>query len=78
MNIEEIQKKLVDMAVAYGPKLLLAILTLVIGLWVIKAIGRGIRSANIFAENQSLFASSRASNILSTGGTIYGLDPEIA
>jgi len=40
--------------------------------------GRGKRSANIFAENQPLFASSRAFDILSSGGNIYGLDPEIA
>ncbi|WP_347066278.1 TonB-dependent receptor [Flavobacterium sp. WV_118_3] len=40
--------------------------------------GRGKRSANIFAENQQLFATSRAFNILNTGGKIYGLDPEIA
>jgi outer membrane receptor for ferrienterochelin and colicin len=40
--------------------------------------GRGKRSANIFAENQSLFASSRTINILDAGGKIYGLDPEIA
>jgi outer membrane receptor for ferrienterochelin and colicins len=40
--------------------------------------GRGKRAANIFAENQALFASSRAFNILDSGGRIYGLDPEIA
>ncbi len=40
--------------------------------------GRGKRSANIFAENQNLFASSRSINILNTNGKIYGLDPEIA
>lgn len=40
--------------------------------------GRGKRSANIFTENQQLFATSRQINILSSGGTIYGLDPEIA
>lgn len=42
------------------------------------SVGRGIRSANIFAENQNLFASSRQTNIASSGGEIYGLDPEIA
>ena len=42
------------------------------------SIGRGKRSANIFAENQNLFASSRKINILDSGGQIYGLDPEIA
>ena len=40
--------------------------------------GRGKRSANIFAENQNLFASSRQFSILNTTGNIYGLDPEIA
>lgn len=42
------------------------------------SIGRGKRSANIFTENQSMFATSRQINILSSGGNIYGLDPEIA
>ncbi|WP_027879731.1 TonB-dependent receptor [Mesoflavibacter zeaxanthinifaciens] len=40
--------------------------------------GRGKRSANIFAENQNLFASSRQFSILNNNGPIYGLDPEIA
>lgn len=40
--------------------------------------GRGKRSANIFTENQQLFATSRTINILNTNGNIYGLDPEIA
>lgn len=40
--------------------------------------GRGKRSANIFAENQKFFASSRNLEILDSGGKIYGLDPEIA
>jgi len=40
--------------------------------------GRGKRSANIFAENQQLFASSRTFSILDNGGKIYGLNPEIA
>ncbi len=42
------------------------------------SIGRGKRSANIFAENQSIFATSRAINILNNNGSIYGLNPEIA
>lgn len=46
---------------------------------VIKAsFGRGKRSANIFAENQQLFASSRQINIENNNGNIYGLNPEIA
>jgi outer membrane receptor for ferrienterochelin and colicins len=40
--------------------------------------GRGKRSANIFAENQQLFASSRQINIDDAGGNIYGLNPEVA
>lgn len=42
------------------------------------SVGRGKRSANIFAENQQLFASSRAITIENIGGNIYGLDPEEA
>lgn len=42
------------------------------------SVGRGKRSANIFAENQQLFASSRAFDILNSSGKIYGLNPEIA
>lgn len=40
--------------------------------------GRGKRSANIFAENQQLFASSRQINIDDVGGNIYGLNAEVA
>ncbi len=40
--------------------------------------GRGKRAANIFAENQQLFASSRNFSILNTDGKLYGLNPEIA
>ena len=40
--------------------------------------GRGKRSASIFTENQSLFATSRDLFILDNGGPVYGLDPEIA
>jgi outer membrane receptor for ferrienterochelin and colicins len=42
------------------------------------SIGSGKRSANIFSENQQLFASSRQINIHDVGGAIYGLNPEIA
>ncbi|HZW62494.1 MAG TPA: TonB-dependent receptor [Flavobacteriaceae bacterium] len=42
------------------------------------SVGRGKRSANIFAENQQMFATSRTININNTEGKIYGLDPEIA
>ncbi len=40
--------------------------------------GRGKRSANIFAENQNLFATGRTFDVLNTDGKIYGLDAEIA
>jgi len=40
--------------------------------------GRGKRIANIFAENQQLFASSRSFDLLNSGGKTYGLNPEIA
>lgn len=40
--------------------------------------GRGKRIANIFAENQKFFGSSRKLNILSKEGNIYGLNPETA
>jgi len=42
------------------------------------ALGRGKRSANIFAENQQLFASNRMIFIDDVGENIYGLSPEIA
>lgn len=42
------------------------------------SVGRGIRTANIFAENQQLFASARQINVANVNGNIYGLDPEIA
>lgn len=40
--------------------------------------GRGKRNANIFVENQQLFASNRIINIAEDGGKFYGLNPEIA
>ncbi len=42
------------------------------------SVGRGKRSANIFAENQPLFASSRNFTVLDSNGKTYGLNPEIA
>jgi outer membrane receptor for ferrienterochelin and colicin len=42
------------------------------------SVGRGKRPANIFAENQTLFASSRTFDVVNVGGKLYGLDPEIA
>ena len=40
--------------------------------------GRGKRAANIFAENQQLFGSSRQIRLVDDGGEVYGLDPEDA
>jgi outer membrane receptor for ferrienterochelin and colicin len=41
--------------------------------------GRGQRAANIFAENNSVFVSSRQLSIITTdAGKAYGLNPEIA
>src|SRR5690606_34663855 len=40
--------------------------------------GRGKRSANIFTENQNLFATSRTINILGGSDGAYNLDPESA
>lgn len=41
--------------------------------------GRGRRAANIFAENQQIFASSRQINLIgANGGGIYGFEPEDA
>ena len=42
------------------------------------SVGRGKRSACVFAENQKFFASSRDFQIFNNGGKIYGLNPEIA
>jgi len=42
------------------------------------SVGRGTRSANIFAENQNMFSSSRTVSIENSNGNIYGLNPEIA
>ncbi|WP_431125553.1 TonB-dependent receptor [Flagellimonas flava] len=40
--------------------------------------GIGRRAANIFAENQKLFASSRTIQLQGNGGAVYGFDPEKA
>ena len=40
--------------------------------------GMGRRAANIFAENQQLFGSSRTIQLLGNGGDIYGFDAERA
>ncbi|SHF79544.1 Outer membrane receptor proteins, mostly Fe transport [Arenibacter palladensis] len=40
--------------------------------------GKGVKGANIFAENQQFFASSRSLEITENSGKIYGLKPEVA
>jgi outer membrane cobalamin receptor len=42
------------------------------------SLGRGRRAANIFAENQQLFATARQIQLLSTNGEVYGFRPEDA
>jgi len=43
------------------------------------SVGRGQRTANIFAENMSSFISARQVNIIASGpGKAYGLNPEVA
>ncbi|RYF90631.1 MAG: TonB-dependent receptor, partial [Chitinophagaceae bacterium] len=43
------------------------------------SVGRGTRTANIFAENSSVFVSARQVNILNAlPGKAYGLNPEVA
>ena len=47
--------------------------------WVLRlAAGRGYRTANIFAENSTVFASSRAVSIIPTETFGYGLKQEVA
>ncbi len=41
-NLQKYTDQLIEMAVQYGPKLILAILTLIIGLWVIGAVLKGL------------------------------------
>ena len=42
------------------------------------SIGQGRKAANIFAENQRLFATNRGIDLQTNGGSIYGLRPEKA
>ncbi len=47
--------------------------------WVLRGVaGRGYRTANIFAENATVFASSRLMSIETANGFGYGLDQEVA
>ncbi len=45
MDLEMIINKAVELALVYGPKLVAAIVVLIIGLWVIKGVTRGVRTA---------------------------------
>ena len=40
--------------------------------------GSGRKIANIFAENQRMFATNRIIDLLQNGSGVYGLDPELA
>ena len=42
------------------------------------SMGQGRKAANVFAENQTLFATNRAIDLRQNGGSIYGLSPEKA
>ena len=42
------------------------------------SMGQGRKAANVFAENQTLFATNRAINLRQNSGNIYGLRPEKA
>lgn len=43
ININEIGNMTIDMVMKYGPKLVYAVITLIIGLWIIKAFMKGIK-----------------------------------
>lgn len=45
MDLEMMINKAVELALVYGPKLVAAIVVLIIGLWVIKGVTRGVRTA---------------------------------
>lgn len=47
IDLNTITQKVIDFSIAYGPKILIAILTLVIGLWIINMITKGIGKALI-------------------------------
>ena len=67
MDIAVVSEKVIGMAIEYTPKVLLAILTLIIGFWIIKKIikfaNSAIRSSGI-DENLSKFLSSILSIVL--------------
>ncbi|MDH5368209.1 MAG: mechanosensitive ion channel [Cyclobacteriaceae bacterium] len=43
INISEISSIAIDMIIKYGPKLVYAVITLIIGLWIIKAFMKGVK-----------------------------------
>ena len=45
MNPEEIIEQITQMTLLYGPKLIGAIAVWIIGGWIVKAIGRGVKAA---------------------------------
>jgi len=45
VDLNTITQKVIDFSIAYGPKVLIAILTLVIGLWIINMITKGVGKA---------------------------------
>ena len=55
-NFQTYMQKAIDLVVAYGPKLLLAIIVLVVGLWIIRII---VRSINRAMEHSKVEASLR-------------------
>lgn len=67
MNLAEKSQQLVDMAIQYAPKVLLAIITLILGFWIIsrlvKVINRAIQSSGMDAT-LSKFLSSLISIVL--------------
>lgn len=45
MDIEMMMNKATELALVYGPKLISSIIVLIVGLWVIKGVTRGVRTA---------------------------------
>jgi small conductance mechanosensitive channel len=45
MNVESVSDKALELILVYGPKLLLAIITLLVGLWLIKTFTKSLRKA---------------------------------
>lgn len=45
MDVEMMMNKATELALVYGPKLISSIIVLIVGLWVIKGVTRGVRTA---------------------------------